>query len=71
MNTTKTIIRVELDYYGNEDYGKRVFRNVDNRREVIWGQDFASWVNEMKEQGHTIVITNPDEVLPEYVELTK
>jgi hypothetical protein len=63
MNTNfdeKTIV-VTFDYYGNKDYGKRVFW-VDGTNDYIWVNDFVEWRKEKQEEGFTIVITNEYEL---------
>jgi hypothetical protein len=59
-------ITVTLDYYGNKEYGKRVFWISKSDREFwnysfVWAQDFVEWCKEKQMEGYEVSITNKEE----------
>ena len=54
-------IKVTLDYYGNKDYGKRVYwiekeKQSELGYQYVWVDDFQQWKKDMEEKGYEILI---------------
>lgn len=49
-------IQVKLDYYGNKDYGKRVYW-IEGSKNYVWVHDFPDWKKEMEQEGYSIIVT--------------
>jgi len=54
-------IKVKLDYYGNKEYGKRVYWVIESpihpKNSYVWRDHFDEFEKEMSEDGYEIVVT--------------